>query len=89
LFFTSRDSTHGQELWKSNGSSAGTVLVKDIRACSSQYRGPTSLTRVGRRVFFAANDGAHGLELWKSNGTRRGTVLVKDVNAVSRRSGMP
>jgi ELWxxDGT repeat protein len=80
LFFTAKDGVHGQALWKSNGSRAGTVLVKDIRSCSVRHgKRPSHLTSVGRRLLFAANDGVHGKELWKSDGTRRGTALVKDI----------
>jgi ELWxxDGT repeat protein len=79
LFFTARDGVHGRELWTSDGTRAGTSLVKDI---TDDRRGSRagSLTDVGGRLFFAANDGIHGRELWRSDGTAAGTVQVKDIN---------
>jgi ELWxxDGT repeat protein len=81
LFFTGSDgNTNGNELWKSNGTSAGTVLVKDILIGSSSSN-PTSLAANGSTLFFSANNGTNGAELWKSDGTSGGTTLVKDIRA--------
>ena len=30
VYFTADDDVHGQELWKTDGSAKGTVMVKDI-----------------------------------------------------------
>ncbi|QRN96657.1 HYR domain-containing protein [Archangium violaceum] len=68
----------GRELWKSDGTEAGTVLVRDIRPGTGSSL-PSMPTRVGTTLFFLANDGTHGEELWKSDGTEAGTVLVKDL----------
>ncbi|MBI1880696.1 MAG: hyalin [Chloroflexi bacterium] len=78
LFFTASDGVNGFELWKSDGTSAGTVLVKDIYP-GNLHSFPTHLTNVNGTLFFVANDGVYGPSLWKSNGTAAGTVLVKVV----------
>ena len=68
------------ELWKSDGTRKGTVLVKDIWPGYASASEPTELTNVDDTLFFQADDGVHGRELWKSDGTEVGTVLVKDIN---------
>ena len=79
LFFAASDGVHGRELWKSNGTAAGTLMVKDIDpGPSGSY--PAHLTNVSGTLFFAANDGTHGTELWRSNGTAAGTLMVKDIH---------
>ena len=79
VVFVANDPITGGELWISNGSSAGTTLIKDI------YPGgfgsyPYGLTNIGGTIYFYADDGVNGPELWKTDGTQAGTVLVKDIN---------
>ena len=69
---------NGTELWKSDGTAAGTVLVKNISpGDSSSYF--YNLTVVGNTLFFSAR-GVSGTGLWKSDGTAAGTVLVKNIS---------
>ncbi len=76
---TANDGTHGDELWKSDGTAAGTMMVKDIGPGSSGSD-PQDLTNVNGTLYFDANDGRDGSELWKSDGTAAGTVMVKDID---------
>ncbi|NCR06735.1 MAG: hypothetical protein GPI94_23975, partial [Microcystis aeruginosa LG13-03] len=76
LFFWANDGVNGYGLWKSDGTTAGTVLVADISFGDSF---PGNLTAVGSTLYFSANNGVNGFELWKSDGTAAGTVLVKDI----------
>jgi len=58
LYFTYFSSAGGTELWKSNGTNAGTVQVKDINPGSSSSF-PMSLTNVGGTLFFTATTAAN------------------------------
>ena len=70
LFFSASDGTNGTELWKSDGTPAGTVLVKDINPGTAGST-PTYLINVGGTLYFAATTTTYGNELWSSTAPRR------------------
>ncbi|WP_052518858.1 ELWxxDGT repeat protein [Archangium violaceum] len=78
VYFTANDGVHGLELWKTDGTAEGTVMVKDIGP-GAEPGFVNFLTPLGDSLYFSASDETHGLELWKTDGTTEGTVMVKDV----------
>ena len=80
VVFRGYDPITGYELWVSNGSSAGTTLLKDISpGGASSY--PYNITKTASNLaYFQAYTETTGYELWKTDGTTAGTVLVKDIN---------
>lgn len=79
VYFSATDGVTGYELWRSDGTAAGTTQVKDIRV-GDLSSSPARLTVIGSYIYFAANDGENGAELWRTDGTSAGTILVKDIN---------
>jgi ELWxxDGT repeat protein len=65
----------GAEWWTSDGTPAGTLLLKDIYPDSVDSV-VQMLTGIGDR-FFALSDSPNGFELWVSEGTAATTRLVK------------
>ena len=64
LFFRAQDETNGNELWKSDGTEAGTVMVKDIYLGQNYSSFRAYLTDINGTLFFTAED-PEGQELWK------------------------
>jgi ELWxxDGT repeat protein len=81
LVFLADDGAHGLEPWSSDGTAAGTVLLRDLAPgkASSQPLVPVSLVVAGGKAFFQAMDGTGGAELWESDGTPAGTRRVQDI----------
>jgi len=74
VYFSANDAIHGIELWKSDGTEDGTVMVKDIVPGGSfSSSNPEYLTNVGGIIYFCADH-----SLWKSNGTESGTIKLKN-----------
>jgi ELWxxDGT repeat protein len=68
----------GFELWKSDGTPAGTAVVTDLNPGPARSM-QGDLVKIGPELFFNATDGNSGVEVWKSDGTAAGTALVKDI----------
>ena len=83
VFFTATSHNTGAELWVSDGTEMGTLLVKDIRpGIYSSLDGradQVNLTTFGDRLLFTPYDGDHGRELWISDGSDEGTYQLTDI----------
>jgi len=85
IFFNATTDAAGAELWTSDGTVAGTRLVKDIYPGVANGK-PYYLAPLNDGVCFVGTDEAHGIEVWFSDGTESGTHLVKDMIAGPRSS---
>ncbi|MEL6987203.1 MAG: T9SS type A sorting domain-containing protein [Bacteroidota bacterium] len=79
VYFSASTETSGFELFRSNGTSDSTFIVKDIfEGTGNGFTGSAFIFK--DQIFLAANDGVQGNELWISDGTTEGTRLLKDIN---------
>ncbi|MCK8500571.1 ELWxxDGT repeat protein [Myxococcus fulvus] len=72
------DTRHGGELWRSDGTTLGTRMVRDIWP-GPKGSLPSDLVAMDGVLYFAAEDGWRGRELWRSDGTALGTWMVWDL----------
>ena len=79
LYFQARQFSHlGFELWRTDGTLAGSYQLKDIwPGPGSSY--PSKFVLFDDMVYFIASDSLHGYELWRTDGTEAGTHLVRDM----------
>ena len=61
-YFAGNNGEHGYEVWRTDGTSAGTYRLTDVNTTGHSY--PRSFTAVGESVYFVANNGERS-DLWR------------------------
>lgn len=81
VYFKATDSTHGCELWKSDGTESGTIMLADLNPEGDAMA--RELTIVNGRLLFGARTSGEGSEpgirLWATDGSAEGTSVVSEV----------
>lgn len=82
LLFSAATPGNGIELYRSNGTDAGTVLLKDINTGNAgvDSSSPRNFYTVNNTIIFLARTTATGEELWRTDGTEAGTIPLADIN---------
>jgi len=72
----------GLQLWRSDGTAAGTYEVAEVAAnpTSSEIQYPV-FEQVGSKVVYIGDDGVNGPQLWASDGTSANTVRLTSATA--------
>jgi len=80
-YFVVKSQSTGEELWVTDGTENGTVMVQDIQPGANGSE-PKELIDHNGVLYFSANDGVNGRELWKSEGDSATTEMVKDASRI-------
>ena len=88
LYFSRSANGNGYELWKTDGTTSGTVMVTDILAGGGSAVGPASarlFTSTDDYLYFSVQTGTANTDhaIWRTDGTYAGTQLVKSSFAAS------
>ncbi|MFP2895007.1 ELWxxDGT repeat protein [Corallococcus sp. 4LFB] len=74
-YFAADDGTTGVELWRTDGTTAGTRRVKDLWP-GPLGSSPQAFIELEGRLYFMAVEEATGFDLWRTDGTAAGTVAL-------------
>ncbi len=86
-YFTHHHPDHGSEIWRTDGTAAGTRIFADV-VPGSAGSSPFNLVPVGKdRVVFTTSSGASNT-LWVTNGTRSGTFKLREVSTIGEMIGV-
>ncbi|MCW3167867.1 T9SS type A sorting domain-containing protein [Chryseobacterium sp. 09-1422] len=76
VYFFGNNNNYGREIWKTDGSVAGTTVVKDINpgTASSIIFGNEKMYQFSNKIVFIAMDGNSNLGLWSTDGSSINTT---------------
>ncbi|TVZ55076.1 putative secreted protein (Por secretion system target) [Lutibacter sp. Hel_I_33_5] len=96
IIFKAYSLDKGLELWITDGTTAGTKILKDINPNGDGFLNDNrAYVRIGyfkefnSELYFFANNGTNGMELWKTDGTEAGTTMLKDINSGANSCSRP
>jgi ELWxxDGT repeat protein len=75
-YFCAEHSEKGREVFRSNGESKGTSILRDIDPGPGNSS-PSTFFKLNGFLYFTAENTALGLSLWRTDGTPENTILVK------------
>ncbi|QDU65137.1 hypothetical protein [Engelhardtia mirabilis] len=78
VYFAARGAEQGDELWRTDGTVEGTLLVADINPGPGDAT-PSKMTAIGDRIVFRARRPDVGYELWGTSGDQASTELLADI----------
>src|SRR4029078_6184842 len=76
FYFVGNDGVHGPELWRSDGTAAGTIMLRDIIEGTTGSI-PLNFTASHNKLYFTVEPTLGDRRLWVSDGTPAGTVQVR------------
>ncbi|MEO7309154.1 MAG: ELWxxDGT repeat protein [Chitinophagaceae bacterium] len=86
LFFILYDGNSTDQLWRSDGTTGGTYLLKDFT--TARYVA-SRLMPAGNNLYIMLVEPGTGNVLWKSNGTDTGTVALKTIGTTAGNNNYP
>jgi ELWxxDGT repeat protein len=80
VYFSAWDPADGRQLWQSDGTAAGTVMISDVNPGPVGLNPADISALTGTTAMFSGDDGTHGREPWVTDGTTAGTQMYADLN---------
>jgi trimeric autotransporter adhesin len=81
FYFNGKNASNGIELWATDGTEAGTVMVKNAAAGSADLI-LINMVALSDKIMYTAQTSSQGREIWVSDGSEAGTKIVKDISSL-------